>query len=117
MAAPNIKSEVQYEAALERLSSLIGAKPGTAKAREFARLAEAVEQHEDEHHPIQPLDPADMLEFRADQLGALTSAVNLRNTRLVAFKTGRQAGTRLARTTKSVRYKAVKPTRVHAKKK
>ncbi len=64
-----LKNEKEYHAALERIDSLMSARPGTqeADALEFwTFLAETYEEH---HDPIDLPDPIEAIRFRMEQQG------------------------------------------------
>ena len=69
MKAKILKTEADYDAALERVEALMDAKPGSPKADELELWALLVEAYEREHHPIDPPDPVEAIKFRMDQLG------------------------------------------------
>ncbi len=69
MKAKILKTEADYEAALERVEALMDAKPGTAKADELELWSLLVETYEREHYPIDPPDPIEAIKFRMDQMG------------------------------------------------
>ena len=46
-------TEAEYEAALCKIQKLMGATPGTPEDEELERLVCVVEQHEDEHYPME----------------------------------------------------------------
>jgi len=48
----SIKTESDYEAALERISELMDAKSGTKEADELDVLATLIECYEDKHYPM-----------------------------------------------------------------
>jgi HTH-type transcriptional regulator/antitoxin HigA len=75
-----IKTEQEYQNALERIGELMKADPaeGTRAADELELLALLVERYEEEHFPIDPPDPIDAIRFRMDQMG-------LRNKDLVPY--------------------------------
>ncbi|MCP4699190.1 MAG: DNA-binding protein [Gammaproteobacteria bacterium] len=60
---PLIKTETDYEAALERIEALWGAEPDTAEGDEFELLCVRVEAYEDLHYPIEPPDPIEAIKF------------------------------------------------------
>jgi HTH-type transcriptional regulator/antitoxin HigA len=47
-----IKTEKEYDSALDRINDLMDANPGTAEADELDRLVSLVEEYEKEKHPI-----------------------------------------------------------------
>lgn len=64
-----IKSERDYELALERIDELIEARPGTPEGDELDILATIVSAYEDKHFPIDPPDPVEAILFRMEQMG------------------------------------------------
>ena len=46
-------TEAEYEAALCKIQELMDATPGTPEDEDLERLVCAVEQHEDEHYPME----------------------------------------------------------------
>lgn len=64
-----IRTEADYEAALEAVERLWGAKSGTSQGDRLDVLVTLIEAYEEEHHPIDPPDPVDAILFRMDQMG------------------------------------------------
>ena len=64
-----IKSEADYDAALQRVDELWGCKPDTTAGDEFDILVTLVEAYEAKNHPIGPPDPIEAVKFRMEQLG------------------------------------------------
>ncbi len=64
-----IKSERDYEQALNHIEQLMDAKPGTIRGDNLDILTTLVEAYEAKHHAICPPDPIDAIKFRMDQLG------------------------------------------------
>lgn len=64
-----IKTEQDYNQALERLEAIFDAKPGTAQGDELEILGILIERFEDEHFPIGLPDPIEAIKFRMEQLG------------------------------------------------
>jgi HTH-type transcriptional regulator/antitoxin HigA len=65
-----IRTEEDYEAALEEIGRLMTAQPGTPRGDELDVLSTLVEAYEAEHHPIEAPDPIALLEFAMEQRGA-----------------------------------------------
>ena len=63
-----IKTEEEYEIALERLDEVFDAEDGTPEGNEADILALIVEKYEDEHYQIEAPDPIEAIKFRMDQL-------------------------------------------------
>lgn len=68
-----IRSEADYNIALERIDSLMGAVAGTSDYDELDVLSTLAELYEDDHFPIDFPSPIQAIEFRMDQEG-LTQA-------------------------------------------
>ncbi len=68
-----LRSEADYEAALERIDALMGAKPGTKKGDELEVLVTLVEAYEEKHYPIDPPDPVEAIKFAMEQFGLTQS--------------------------------------------
>ena len=64
-----IKSEQDYEAALERLELIFDALPGTEESDELEILGMLIEKYEKEHYPIELPDPIEAIKFRMEQMG------------------------------------------------
>ncbi|MCK5375306.1 MAG: DNA-binding protein [Alphaproteobacteria bacterium] len=56
-----IKTEVDYEATLERIGTLFDAKPNTPKGDELEILVTLVSSYEDEHYKIDVPDPVEAI--------------------------------------------------------
>jgi len=64
-----IKSEQDYEAALERLELIFDSLPGTEESDELEILGILIEKYEKEHCPIELPDPIEAIKFRMEQMG------------------------------------------------
>ena len=64
-----IKSERDYEQALQRVESLWKAPEGSAESEELDVLATLIEAYEREHFPIDLPDPVEAIKFRLEQEG------------------------------------------------
>lgn len=64
-----IKSEQDYEAALERLELIFDSLPGTEESDELEILGMLIEKYEKEHYPIELPDPIEAIKFRMEQMG------------------------------------------------
>lgn len=62
-----IKKESDYEEALDRISALMDAEPGTPEGEELELLATLVDLYEKEVHPIDLPDPIAAIKFRMEQ--------------------------------------------------
>lgn len=69
MKAKILKTEEEYETALELVSQLMDAAPDTAEEEDLDLWSMLVEQYEAKHYPIDPPDPIEAIKFRMDQLG------------------------------------------------
>lgn len=69
MKAKILKTEVDYEAALERVDALMDAQAGTAQADELELWSLLVEVYERDHYPMDPPDPIEAIKFRMEQMG------------------------------------------------
>jgi HTH-type transcriptional regulator/antitoxin HigA len=64
---PSIRSEADYDAAVKRITRLMGAEPRTPASEELDLLATAVDAYEAEHYPIDPPDPKALRQFELEQ--------------------------------------------------
>ena len=62
-----VRTEDEYDAALERIALLMDAPPDGAKRDELEVLSVLVERYEEQHYPIAAPDPVAAIEFRMDQ--------------------------------------------------
>jgi HTH-type transcriptional regulator / antitoxin HigA len=67
LAIKPIRSEADYERALEDIDALFDARPGTPEGDELDVLVTLVEAYEAEHHPIEAPDPVALIEFAMEQ--------------------------------------------------
>jgi len=67
MSVKVIKTETDYESALERIETLFKAKPGTPEGDELEVLVTLVEMYETKAFPISMPDPISAIRFRMDQ--------------------------------------------------
>jgi HTH-type transcriptional regulator/antitoxin HigA len=65
-----IRTEADYEEALEEIGRLMTARAGTAEGDRLDVLSTLVEAYEAEHHAIDAPDPIALLEFAMEQRGA-----------------------------------------------
>ncbi|WP_410877861.1 helix-turn-helix domain-containing protein [Myroides sp. DW712] len=63
-----IKSEQDYEAALERLALIFDALPGTEDSDELEILGMLIEKYEKEHFPMDLPNPIEAIKFRMEQM-------------------------------------------------
>jgi len=64
-----IKTEANYEAALEELETLMNAEPDTPEGDRLDVLTTLVEAWEEKHHKIENPDPIDAILHRLEALG------------------------------------------------
>ncbi len=64
-----IRSEADYDAALEAITGLMEAEQATEDGDVLDVLATLVEAYEAKHHPIGPPDPIEAIKFRMQQAG------------------------------------------------
>ena len=69
MGVRPIRTEVDYDAAVEEIERLMDAAPGTAERDKLEVLAILVEAYEAEHHPVPLPDPISAIEFHMGRLG------------------------------------------------
>lgn len=73
-----LKTEVQYEMALERVYDLMEADliDDSLEESELFMLSMLVEAYEKEHYPVPPPHPIEAIRFRLDQMGINESELN-----------------------------------------
>lgn len=64
-----IRTEKDYQAAMERIDELWGAPIGSTEGDELEVLATLVEAYEAKHYPIDPPEPVEAIKFRMEQQG------------------------------------------------
>ncbi len=64
-----IKTENDYNQALERLEVIFDSKRGTEEGDELELLGMLIDQYENEHFPIDLPDPIEAIKFRMEQMG------------------------------------------------
>ncbi|GBQ42685.1 helix-turn-helix domain-containing protein [Komagataeibacter europaeus] len=64
-----VRNEADYDAALEEVGRLWGAKSGTSDGDRLDVLATLIDAYEAKHHPIDPPDPVEAIRFRMEQQG------------------------------------------------
>ena len=64
-----IRSEADYEAAMEQLAKLWGAAGGTPDGDRLDVLATLIDAYEANHHAMDPPDPIEAIQFRMEQQG------------------------------------------------
>lgn len=68
-----IKTEKDYDLALQRVNTLFNAKPNTNEGDELEILVTLIEKYEQIHYPIPEPDPIEAIKFMMEQKG-LTDA-------------------------------------------
>lgn len=64
-----LRTEADYETALEELEQLWGAPAGTPKGDRLDILATLIDAYENEHSSMDPPDPIEAITFRMEQQG------------------------------------------------
>ena len=64
-----LKTNTDYEQALNRLDEIFDAKPNTPEGDEFELLSLLIDNYEEEHHFIDLPHPIEAIKFRMDQMG------------------------------------------------
>ncbi len=64
-----IKTENDYNQALERLEVIFDAKKGTKEGDELELLGILIDQYEKQHFPIDLPDPIEAIKFKMEQMG------------------------------------------------
>lgn len=64
-----IRSEADYDAALEDVEALWGAASGTPRGDRLDVLATLIDAYEAKHYPMDPPDPVEAIKFRMEQQG------------------------------------------------
>lgn len=64
-----IRSDADYERALEEVERLWGAKSGTPEGDRLDVLATLIDAYEARHYPMDPPDPIEAIRFRMEQQG------------------------------------------------
>jgi HTH-type transcriptional regulator / antitoxin HigA len=64
-----IRTETDYEAALEEVAALWGAASNTPKGDRLDVLATLIDVYEATHHAMDPPDPVEAIKFRMEQQG------------------------------------------------
>jgi len=63
-----IRTEKEYDKALDRLSIIFDAKPNTEQGQEAEVLALLIEEYEEVNHPIESPDPIVAIRIRMEEL-------------------------------------------------
>lgn len=64
-----LKTETEYEAALDQVNKLMNAKPDSPAEDDLELWSLLIEQYEAQHHPVDPPDPIEAIKFRMEQMG------------------------------------------------
>ena len=64
-----IRTEEDYEAALEDVAALWGSATGTSEGDRLDVLATLIDAYEARHYPMDPPDPIEAIKFRMEQQG------------------------------------------------
>ena len=64
-----IKTEKDYEKALEKLETIFDAETGTKEGDELEVISILIEKYENEHYIIDLPDPVEAIKYRMEQLG------------------------------------------------
>jgi HTH-type transcriptional regulator/antitoxin HigA len=64
-----IKTEADYQAALDEIERLLDAKPGTSEADRLEILTTLVEAYEEKHYPIPWPDPIEAILYQMESRG------------------------------------------------
>lgn len=64
-----LKTEEDYEKALDRLDEIFDAKPNTPKGDEFELLSLLIDAYESKYHAIELPHPIEAIKFRMEQMG------------------------------------------------
>lgn len=78
-----IRTELDYDVALERIDRLMNAQLGTPDGDELDILVILIEAYEAKHYPMPVCDPVEAIKFRMEQMGLepkdLTSIIGSRS--------------------------------------
>jgi len=64
-----LKTDEDYEQALNKLDEIFDAKPNTPKGDEFELLSLLIDKYEEEYHVIDLPHPVEAIKFRMEQMG------------------------------------------------
>jgi len=64
-----IRTEADYDSAMEEVASLWGAVSGTPEGDRLDVLATLIDAYEARHYPMDPPDPIEAIQFRMEQQG------------------------------------------------
>jgi HTH-type transcriptional regulator/antitoxin HigA len=71
MGKYHLKTEEEYNKALERLEIIFDTEPGLEQGDELEVLGLLIDRYEKEHYPIDLPDPVETIKFRMEQNLAL----------------------------------------------
>jgi HTH-type transcriptional regulator / antitoxin HigA len=63
-----IRTEADYDTALAEVERLWGSKAGTPRGDRLDVLLILIQDYESKHHPVDPPDPVDAINFRMEQM-------------------------------------------------
>lgn len=69
MEIHTIKTEKEYEVALQQIDNLLDAKENSKQAEQLEILSILIEDYENKHYKIEMPDPIEAINFRLEQLG------------------------------------------------
>jgi HTH-type transcriptional regulator / antitoxin HigA len=64
-----IKTEEQYRDALKKIDSLINSKPNTSEFELLEVISILVDDYENKHYAIEPLDPIEAIKYEMEESG------------------------------------------------
>ena len=64
-----VRTEAEHDAAVARITQLMGAEPGTAASDELEVLVTLVDAYETKHFPMNTPDPLTIIKFQMEQQG------------------------------------------------
>ncbi len=64
-----IKTEQQYREALKKIDSLIDSEPGTSEFEHLEVISILVDDYENKHYTIKPLDPIEAIKYEMEEQG------------------------------------------------
>src|ERR1035437_11199843 len=64
-----VRTEAEHDAAVARITQLMGAEPGSSESDELEVLVTLVDAYETKHFPINTPDPSTIIKFQMEQQG------------------------------------------------
>jgi len=64
-----VRTEAEHDAAVARITELMGAEPGTENSDELEVLVTLVDAYETKHFPMETPDPVTIIQFQLEQQG------------------------------------------------